>query len=43
MEFKVKIENGDMFINGEFVSQLCWDNDSVGCAISNWLDMYFGR
>ena len=38
LEFTVKVKCGDVFINGEFVSQLCWDNDSIGYAITNWLN-----
>lgn len=38
MKFEVEIIDREVFINGEFVSQLCWDNDSIGYAISNWLD-----
>ena len=38
MEFTVKVTNGDVFINGEFVSQLCFDNDSIGYAVTAWLD-----
>lgn len=38
MEFTVKVTNGDVFINGEFVSQLCFDNDSIGYAVTAWLN-----
>lgn len=37
MEFTVKIINGDVYINGEFVSQLCWDADAIGYAVTSWL------
>lgn len=37
-EFTVRVDMGDVFINGEFVAQLCWDNDSIGSAVTNWLD-----
>lgn len=43
MKFELKIDCGDVFINGEFVSQLCWNAESVGYAISNYLienDLY---
>ena len=36
-EFKVKVSTGDVYINDEFVQQLCWDEDAIGCAIANWL------
>ena len=38
MEFTVKIDMGDVFINGEFVAQLCWDSESIGWAVTNWLN-----
>ena len=38
MEFTVKVVCGDVFINGEFVSQLCFDNDSIGYAVTAWLN-----
>lgn len=36
--FVVKIDLGDVFINGEFVSQLCWTPDAIGYAITSWLE-----
>ena len=36
--FTVSVVDGEVFINGEFVSQLCWTNDAVGTAIAMWLD-----
>jgi len=36
-EFTVKINNGDVFINGEQIAQLCYNADSVGYAIANYL------
>ena len=33
----VEVKDGDVFINGEFASQLCWDEDSVGYAVAEWL------
>lgn len=38
MEFVVKVECGDVFINGQFVAQLCWDNESIGYAVTRWLN-----
>lgn len=38
MEFTVKITNGEVFINGEYVSQLCFDSEAIAFAIANWLD-----
>lgn len=37
MEFIVKVINGDVYVNGEFVAQLCFDPISVGWAVSDWL------
>lgn len=37
-EFKVTIKSGDVFINDKFVSQLCYDPDSVGYAIADYLE-----
>lgn len=36
-ELNVSLKNGDVYINGEFVSQLCWDADAVGSAVAAWL------
>ena len=33
----VEVKDGDVFINGEFASQLCWDEDSIGYAVAEWL------
>lgn len=38
MKFVVELNCGDVYINGEFVSQLCFDSQSVGYAISAWLE-----
>lgn len=38
MEFTVKVLMGDVFINGQFVAQLCWDGDSIGTAIASWIN-----
>ena len=35
--FNVQIKDGEVYINGEFVAQLCWDEDAVGCAVAEWL------
>ena len=35
--FNVKVKDGEVYINGEFAAQLCWDEDAVGCAIAEWL------
>lgn len=37
-EFTVKVDCGDVFINGEFVNQLCWNSDSIGMTVTNWLN-----
>lgn len=37
MEFTVRIIHGDVFINGNFVAQLCFNNEAIGCAIADWL------
>ena len=37
-EFTVKVDCGDVFINGEFVAQLCWEPEAIGLAIANWLE-----
>lgn len=37
ISFKVDIDMGDVFINGEFASQLCWNSESVGYAIAEYL------
>ena len=36
-KFTVEINCGDVFIDGKFVSQLCWNPDSVGYAIASYL------
>ena len=33
----VEVKDGDVFINGKFASQLCWDEDSIGSAVAKWL------
>ena len=38
MEFTVKVENGNVYINGEFVGQLCFDNASIGYAVTSYLN-----
>lgn len=38
MEFTVKVFDGEVYINGEFVDQLCWDGDAIGSAIAGWLN-----
>ena len=38
LEFTVKVINGEVYVNGEYVEQLCWDADSIGIAIAMWLD-----
>lgn len=38
MEFTVKVVNGDVFVDGRFVRQLCWDNESIGMAVAAALD-----
>lgn len=35
---EVVVNNGEVFINGEFVRQLCWDNDSIGMAVTAYLN-----
>lgn len=40
LEFQVRIDSGDVFINNEFVSQLCWTTDSVGYAVMDWLNRF---
>ena len=37
MEFKVSVNNGVVCINGEFVSALCFDAESVGLVVAAWL------
>lgn len=36
-EFNVEVKLGDVFINGKFVAQLCFDSSSVASAIANYL------
>ena len=38
MELKVVVEDGNVFINDEFVDQLCFDGDSVGSAVANYIN-----
>ncbi len=38
MKFSVAVKCGDVFINGKFVSQLCWSNEAIGMAITAWLN-----
>lgn len=38
MEFKVKVIDGEVYINDEFIAQLCWTPDAVGSAIAVWLE-----
>lgn len=37
MEFKVKVTDGEVYINDEFISQLCWTPEAIGAAITVWL------
>lgn len=37
MEFTVRVEDGDVYINDEFVNQLCFSSDAIGSAIAEWL------
>lgn len=38
-EFTVKVSAlGDVYINDEFVSQLCFDPLSVAMAVMTWMD-----
>ena len=37
-EFNVKVFNGEVYINDEFVSQISWDSESIGCAVTEWLE-----
>lgn len=38
MEFKVVVENGNVFINGKFVDQLCFDSYAIGSAVTRYLE-----
>lgn len=38
IEFNVRVIDGDVYINDEFVSQLCWTNEAIAYAIGYWLD-----
>ena len=38
VKFTVEVKNGDVFIDGKFISQLCWTTDSVGYAVMNYLN-----
>ena len=42
MEFIVRIENGDVFINGKFTDQLCFDADAIGSAVANYIKDNYG-
>lgn len=35
--FNVQVKDGEVYVNGEFVAQLCWDEDAVGFAVAEWL------
>lgn len=37
LSFNVDIDMGEVYINGDFASQLCWDSESVGFAIARYL------
>lgn len=37
-EFTVKIDCGDVYINGKFYRQLCWTPDAVACVIDDYLN-----
>ena len=37
-EFTVKISCGDVYINDKFIAQCCWDAESIGCAVTNYLN-----
>ena len=36
-QFLVELDCGDVLIDGQYVAQLCWDEDSIGAAIASWL------
>lgn len=38
MKFEVEVIDGDVYVDGEFVSQLCWTNESIGYAVAQWLN-----
>jgi len=38
ISFNVSICDGEVFIDNDFVAQLCWDSNAVGSAIALWLD-----
>ena len=38
MELTVKVILGEVYINGEFVRQLCWDAESIGAAVTAYLE-----
>lgn len=38
MELIVRVEDGNVYINGEFVEQLCWDAESIGGAVTTYLE-----
>ena len=40
MNFEVKVEDGEVYINDDFVAQLCWDAEAVGSAVALWLKGY---
>lgn len=37
-EFTVKIDCGDVYIDGKFYRQLCWTPDAVACVIDDYLN-----
>jgi len=37
-EFTVRIKDGEVFIDDEFVAQLCWTSDAIASAIIIWLE-----
>ena len=37
-EFTVRIDMGDVYINGKFYRQLCWTPDAVCFAIQDYLN-----
>lgn len=37
-EFTVKIDTGDVYINGKFYRQLCWTSNMIGLVIEDYLN-----
>lgn len=37
LEMKVSVHNGDVYINDEFISQLCWTPDMIGYAVADYV------